>query len=196
MSFTLASQSSIRAHIFRNAGVCFKEESGHHDEAAIKATILAQGATPDEISDTLAEYKAKRIAQNNGGFVLGCDLILVCEGKIFSKPATLDNARVQLCNLRGKTHHLFSAGVIYEDHRLVWRVIERADLKMRDFSDTFLDTYLVENGDSILKSVGCYQIEKKGISLFDRLSGDYHAILGLPLLAILSYLRQRGFLQQ
>ena len=123
--------------------------------------------------------------------VIGCDQILVCEGRIFEKPKSLGEAADQLRFLRGKGHQLLSAAVVYEDGKPVWRTIGRAQLVMRAFSDTFLETYLDGQGDDLLTTVGCYKLEGAGVALFDKVQGDYFTILGLPLLELLAFLRSR-----
>ena len=195
MGLILASKSQARASLLRQAGVVFETKAASIDESSIKAALQADGATPDIIADTLAEYKAKRVAQNNPNMVLGCDQILVLGDQILSKPATIESAREQLYSLRARSHILISAAVIYEDHQPVWRKTTRAQLFMRAFSDQFIDRYIDACGPDILTSVGAYKIEGAGITLFDRIQGDYHAILGMPLLDILAYLRLKGVLE-
>ena len=65
---------------------------------------------------------------------------------------------------------------------------------MRAFSDRFLDAYLDAVGADAAASVGGYQLEKAGIQLFERIEGDHFVILGLPLVALLQYFRQAGWL--
>jgi septum formation protein len=65
---------------------------------------------------------------------------------------------------------------------------------MRSFSDAFLDGYLQSEGDNVLGSVGCYHLEGRGIQLFERLEGDYFSVLGLPLLPLLTVLREHGII--
>jgi septum formation protein len=65
---------------------------------------------------------------------------------------------------------------------------------MWEFSDTVLETYLAAEGTAVLGSVGAYRLEGRGIQLFARVEGDYFAILGLPLLELLGFLRERGAL--
>jgi len=65
---------------------------------------------------------------------------------------------------------------------------------MRAFSDEFLQTYLAEEGEGLLSGVGCYRLEGQGAQLFERIDGDYFAIVGLPLLPLLAALRERGIL--
>ena len=69
-------------------------------------------------------------------------------------------------------------------------------LKVRAFSDAWLDRYLDRNRDRILASVGAYQLEGEGVQLFERIDGDYFVILGLPLLSLLSFLRDCGALPE
>jgi septum formation protein len=97
-----------------------------------------------------------------------------------------------LKTLRGKAHFLNSAVCLVRDGDLLWSEMSRACMQVRDFSDAFLDDYLERNGDAVLSSVGCYQLEGEGIQLFDAIAGDYFTILGLPLLPLLAALRDYG----
>ncbi|GLQ35529.1 Maf-like protein [Amylibacter marinus] len=189
---TLASQSMARIAMLKSAGIDFTAMPAKIDEPAIMGALLAENATPNDVVDTLAEFKARRVASKQAGFVIGCDQILVCEKKIYSKAQTLDEAREKLRALRGKSHQLMSAAVIFEDGEPVWRTIGRAQLFMRDFSDAYLEDYLNGCGSEILSSVGCYLLEKEGVNLFNRVQGDYFTVLGFPLLEVLAYLRTRG----
>lgn len=196
-SVILASGSAIRAKLLREAGVTFDVEIAKIDETAIIASLKAENAKPADVVDVLAEYKAQRVAaKHNDSLVIGCDQILVCDKQIFEKSTTYDEAYGVLQSLRGKVHHLMSAVVIFEDGKPVWRYMGRAQLIMRGFSDEFLQSYLDENVDSILSSVGCYKLEEIGAQLFTRIQGDYFTILGIPLLEVLGFLRTRGVLKQ
>ena len=189
----LASQSTARQAMLRNAGVEFEAKPARIHEEAIMASFQAEGANPNDIVDALAEYKALRVAGSDPiGLVIGSDQILVCDKKIYSKARTIDEARSKLIELRGKPHQLMSAAVIFEDGKPVWRTVGRAQLFMRDFSDAFLDDYLEQSGSDILSSVGCYFLEDRGVSLFSRVQGDYFTVLGFPLLDVLEFLRGRG----
>ena len=191
----LASASEIRAQLLRNAGVDCKVIPARVDEDSIKMALEAEKALPRDIADTLAEMKARRIAEKgHGSLVLGCDQVLSFKGKVFSKPQTAEDAKQQLQTLRGETHQLLSAAVLYEDLKPVWRHVGVARLAMRDFSDDYLDDYLDRNWDSIRWSVGGYKIEEEGIRLFRMVQGDTFVIQGLPLLELLSYLTLRGTL--
>jgi septum formation protein len=89
---------------------------------------------------------------------------------------------------------LTTAVAVAREGRAVWRHVVPAKMTMRDFTDGFLDAYLAAEGEGILGSVGAYCLEGRGAQLFSRVEGDYFAILGLPLLPLLAYLRQQGAL--
>ena len=191
-ALVLASASPIRSRLLTNAGVAHQTCPVAVDEGAIKDAMLAEGAPPRDIADALAEMKAFRAAQRNpDSLILGCDQVLVFKGGLVSKPRNLDEARAQLVALRGQSHELLSAAVVFEAGRPVWRKIGRVQLIMRAFSDAFLDDYIARTGDDLLATVGGYKLEAEGVHLFSRIQGDYFSVLGLPLLEVLDFLRSR-----
>lgn len=193
----LASGSATRQQMLANAGVSFDVVVPRVDETAILQSLLAENAKPADIAGTLAEYKGRRVAGTApDALVIAADQVLVCNGKVYCKPQTMDQARDQLIELRGNGHQLLSAVVAFEGGQPVWRFVGRAQLQMRDFSARFLDSYLQSNGSDILSSVGCYKLETTGVLLFSHVQGDYFTILGLPLLEVLGFLRTRGVLSE
>ena len=192
----LASGSEIRAQLLRNAGVDFRIEKARLDEEMLRRSLEQEGATPRDIADGLAEAKAMKVsAKNPDSLVIGCDQILDFEGKVFSKPTSMKEAREQLKALRNNRHMLLSAAVIYRDGRPVWRHVGVVRLVMRDFSDDYLEDYLSRNWESIRWSVGGYKLEEEGVRLFSRVDGDYFNVLGLPLFELLTLLMASGDLK-
>jgi len=192
----LASASEIRQSLLRNAGVEFEQVTAQIDESSIRASLEAEHVRPRDIADTLADFKAQKVAMKKlDAFVIGSDQVLDFKGQVLSKPTSMDDARAQLRAMRGKEHRLFSAAVIYEKGKPVWRCVGETQMKMRDFSDSYLDSYLLRNWQSIRHSVGAYKLEEEGSRLFSSISGDYFVVLGLPLLELLSYLTMRGKLE-
>lgn len=191
----LASTSPTRLQMLRAAGLGPTPVAPRVDEATIRDALTAEGAHPRDIADTLAEMKARKVADKHPtDLVLGCDQVLALDREIFAKPETPEDARQQLRQLRGKTHKLLSALVVYENTEPVWRHIGEARLTMHDISDAYLNDYLDRNWDSIRHSVGCYKIEEEGVRLFSAITGDHFTILGLPLLPLLAYLGNRGMI--
>ncbi|RRH77870.1 Maf family protein [Falsigemmobacter faecalis] len=191
----LASASAIRAELLARAGVDVTLHPARIDEEAIRAALEAEGATPRDQADALAEMKARKVAGRfPGAVVIGCDQVLDFKGQVFSKPGDRDAARSQLQTLRGQTHKLLSAVVVYEGEKPVWRHVGEVRLTMREFSDDYLEAYLARNGTSVLDSVGGYKLEEEGVRLFSAVQGDYFTVLGLPLVALLGYLAQRGMI--
>ena len=191
----LASRSAPRAAILAGAGVAFEVVGSSVDEAALKARLLGEGLGPREIADHLAEAKASQVsAHEPDAIVFGADQTLDLDGVLFDKAADLAQARERLTILRGRTHRLHCAVAAAKGGTVVWRVSESPTLTMRDFSDVFLDGYLELGARALLGSVGCYLLEGEGAQLFERIEGDYFAVLGLPLLPVLDFLRREGAL--
>lgn len=189
----LASGSATRAKMLRDAGVAIETAIPAIDEAEVKASLRHDGATAAKVAEVLAEMKAQRVAAKaRGRLVLGSDQMLECDGAWFDKPAGRDDARRQLQFLRGKSHSLITSAVLVRDDARIWHMTDRAELRMRAFSDDFLEHYLAAAGEDVLHSVGAYRLEGLGAQLFERVTGDFFTILGLPLLPVLGILREHG----
>jgi len=181
--------------MLEDAGLAFTAQSPRVDEEAAKASLRAQGLKPCDQADVLAELKALSVSRGSSDFVIGADQMLAIEGDVLDKPKDLDEARAHLTKLRGRTHELITAAVIAREGAIIWRHINTPRLKMRAFSDDFLDDYLARAGDGALHSVGAYQLEGLGAQLFERVEGDYFSVLGLPLLPLLAFLREHGIVR-
>lgn len=211
----LASSSATRAALLRAAGLDFQTMIAAVDEAAIKQAAQAEGIPAPDAAIILAEAKAERIAgrlrrqaaADHGdaepaaadrgdadAVVIGCDQLLVCGEAWFDKPEDIAGARTQLRALRGRRHELVTAMVCWRGGRRIWQHVARPRLTMRNFSDAFLETYLEAEGEAVTSSVGAYRLEGLGVHLFEAIEGEHSAILGLPLLPLLGFLRQHGVL--
>jgi septum formation protein len=156
---------------------------------------LADAEGAETAALRLADSKARAVALDEpDALVIGADQILVCNGVWFDKPADLAAAREQLRTLRGLAHVLVTAIVCHQGEQRVWQHVAMPRLVMRDFSDAFLDEYLALEGDAVTSTGGSYRLEGLGAHLFASIEGEHAAILGLPLLALLAFLRQQGIL--
>lgn len=193
----LASGSAIRRQILDGAGLDYDVVVRPVDEAAIKDSMLAENSRLRDIADALAEAKAMRVSRQQAGLVIGADQIMVMadetgQDQLFDKPKDMEEVRSRLLSMRGKKHELVGAVVICENGFPVWRHVSRTKLWVREFSESFLDWYIETEGEALTKSVGAYRFEGPGSQLFEKVDGDFFAILGLDLLPVLQYLRTRG----
>jgi septum formation protein len=188
----LASRSEVRGRLLAAAALRFETRPSQLDERAAEAQAGVD--EPAAVAQLLARAKAHSIAAAMPGrLVLGADQTLAQSGRRFGKPACRAAAAEQLRALRGRTHELNSALALVRDGEVLFECVDTARLTMRDFSDGFLETYVELAGGAALASVGGYQLEGIGVHLFARVEGDYFTILGLPLLPLLDFLRQGGF---
>src|SRR4051812_26698807 len=191
----LASSSTARASLLRAAGVGFAIEPAAIDEAAIKQEARCGGESAIGAAVILATEKACAVSKRDpDSLVIGADQLLASGAEWFDKPRDLGEARIQLLGLRGRTHVLATAVCAAQSGVPVWHATSAPELTMRHFTEEFLDAYLAAEGEALLGSVGAYRLEGPGVQLFSSISGDYFAILGLPLMELLGFLRDRGLL--
>lgn len=196
LAVTLASGSASRRALLAAAGVAADSVAPNVDEASYRTSLRAEGVPVRDQAMQLAELKAVRVSSARGGLVIGGDQMLALGNEAFDKPADLAEARSHLTRLSGKSHTLETAIVVCEDGRPVWRHLARPRLTMRPLTPEFIEAYMEQCGDSLLSTVGAYQLEGVGAQLFSNIEGDYFSILGLPLLPLLDYLRVRKVLPQ
>lgn len=192
----LASGSTARRALLTGAGLRFTVRPAEVDEPALKSAARAEELDATAAALRLAHAKAAWVAQQETqALVIGADQILECKGTWYDKPPDLAAARRQLLALRGRPHALATAVVCRRGgDDLVWQHTALPRLTMRPFSEHFLDAYLAAEGEKILGSVGAYRLEGPGAQLFSAVEGDHAAILGLPLLPLLTFLREAGML--
>ena len=192
----LASQAAVRAAMLRAAGLTFTVQPARVDEGAVKEAMRAEDPKGHGTARARAALKARRVSAGvPGAFVIGADQLLVCGGEWFDKPVDVADARGQLRRLRGRRHTLVTAVSVVRDGAEIWGDLAFPALTMRPFSDAFLERYLERAGDGILACVGGYEAEGLGAQLLAEIEGDWFAVLGLPLLPLLAFLREHGLVE-
>ncbi len=195
MRLLLASQSPTRRRMLEAAGVPFETVSAALDEEEAKAGLIAAGFEPRDLAEMLAEIKAKSVAAS-GALVIGADQTLeLDDGTLLNKPGSREEALAQLRTLSGRTHYLHSAAVVVEKGARVWGETESVALDVRPLGKAFLEAYLDAEYEAVRGYVGGYRVEGRGAQLFEAIDGSHFAVLGLPLLPLLAYLRGRGALE-
>jgi septum formation protein len=186
----LASQSPARRRLLQAAGIVFQAQSHLVDETGPEFNL-----PPQDRSRALARAKALSLSRSHPkSLIIGSDQVMALEGTAISKPGNEKNLRAQLLMLRGKTHHLHTTVACAMDSDVIFAHTETAVMTMRDFSDQFLENYIVSVGTTALDCAGGYEIEGLGLQLFKTVNGDLFAIQGLPLLPLVEFLRQQGLL--
>ena len=177
-----------------DAGVPFSVQIADVDEDAVKSTH--DPADPVGLAVELARVKALAVSRRDpDAWVLGADQTLAFDGGLVSKAGSLAAARVRLASMRGRVHHLHSGAALARNGQIVWSGVDTATMRVRDFSDGFLDAYLTAEGEGLLACVGSYRLEGMGSQLFESIEGDYFTVLGLPLWPVLAELRRAGVLR-
>ena len=193
----LASQAAVRAAMLRAAGLSFSVQPARVDEGAVKDAMRAEDPEGRETARALRRPQgpAGERWRAPGAFVIGADQLLVCGNEWFDKPVDVADARGQLQRLRGRRHTLVTAVSVVRDGAEIWGDLACPALTMRPFSDAFLERYLERAGEGILACVGGYEAEGLGAQLLAEIEGDWFAVLGLPLLPLLAFLREHGLVE-
>lgn len=193
----LASKSQIRSLLLEKAGIEFSTVDPAIDEKEVKLSYISNNYPTRDIADVLADMKARKISNRfPDSIVIGCDQTLDFNSKILSKAKDQDELIHQLKQLQGNKHKLHSACVVYNAQKPEWRFIGSVSMTMRNLSDRYISKYVQDNWDDIKHSVGGYQLESSGISLFSKIDGDYFSVLGLPIIQLVGHLLNRGVIEQ
>ncbi len=193
MSLILASGSAIRRAMLEQAGVPHQVVPADIDEAAFKQRL----SEPRMIALELARAKAVAVGRRHPrDWVVGSDSVVAVDGRLFDKPADRAQAAEHLRFFSRKTLTLISAVALPRDGELDWNHAETARLLVRELSDPFIAVYLDAEWPAVAATVGVFRLEARGVQLFDAIEGDHFTILGMPLMALLGALRERGILPE
>jgi len=184
----LASTSPYRRALLERLGVPFRCRAPGVDEDALK--LGASG--PRELAERLALAKALSLRDEEpAATLIGGDQLVAFEGRIFGKPGTSARASDQLAAMAGRAHALITALAVWHDGR-TYRHIDVTTLHMRPLDRDAIARYVA--ADLPLDCAGSYKLERRGITLFERIeSEDHTAITGLPLIALTTILREIGY---
>tara|TARA_B100001057_G_scaffold203280_1_gene203971 strand:+ start:2897 stop:3472 length:576 start_codon:yes stop_codon:yes gene_type:complete len=191
MNIILASKSGVRKKILDNYKITSKVVVSNVDEDQIKDSLLAEGASPLNISKNLAEIKSIRVSNKYPDqLVLGADSVISLDNQLINKPKSRQEALEILKRLNNSKHFLISSACISKNGAMIWNHSDSSELKMKNFSESELKDYLKKITTETLLAYGVYQIEADGMRLFEYVKGDKDSIMGLPIKQIINYINK------
>ena len=175
----LASSSKTRIDYLKKYTKNFTVDKHLIDEDKFKISILE----PEKLSSDLAKQKALSLrTKYPNDIIIGSDQVLVCDKIIISKPKTLKKAKENLLFLKNKTHKLYSSIYVIKRGEQFFSHLKVAKIFFKNVSDSILNSYISNNKETVLSTVGSYKIEDNNKFNFIKiLSGDRETILGFPL---------------
>jgi septum formation protein len=183
----LASSSEYRRQLLQKLLIPFNSISPHIDES-----VLA-GEKPQETALRLAQEKAKKIGNEYPhALVIGCDQVATVDGEQLGKPLNHNNATAQLQKMRGREVVFHSALCLYNaaTGNMQADVVPYL-VKFRQLSDEQIESYLTK--EQPYHCAGSAKSEGLGIALIERMLGeDPNALIGLPLIKLITMLQNEG----
>ena len=191
MKIILASKSGVRKEILDKYKIDNEVIVSNVDEDEVKESLLSEGADPTSISKNLAEIKSIKVSNKNPDrYVLGADSVISLNKKLINKPNSREEAFDILKKLNNSMHYLISSVCIAKNGSMIWNHTESSELKMKNFNDEQLRSYLKKIETKTLLAYGVYQIEADGLELFEYVKGDKDSIMGLPIKEIINYIKK------
>ena len=177
--------------MLKSAGLAFEVKKPAIDEKALQQKFAQ--LMPSELAMQLAKAKAFSIHANEA-YVIGSDQTLEFESRVFHKAKSLPEAINNLRLLSGKIHKLHSAVVVVKNGKEQFSHTSTATLKMRQLSEAFVQSYAQKENEALLNSVGGYYYEAAGLQLFESVTGDLNTIMGMPLLPLLAFFKEKAII--
>ena len=191
MKIILASKSGVRKNILDHHNIKCDVVVSNVDEDEVKNSLQAEGAGPLEISKNLAEIKSVKVSNKNPDkLVLGADSVISLNDELINKPKSRDEGLRILKKLNNSKHYLISSVCFSKNGAMIWNHTDTSELKMKNFTDYQLISYLNKIKTETLLAYGVYQVEADGLELFEYIKGDRNSIMGLPVKDIMNYIDQ------
>ena len=195
----LATQSEIRRNLLKNTGIRFKAIKSDFDETQLQDAFNNKICSLKDVQDLVKKLsleKARNISDKySKDLIIGCDQTLYFKKRILNKPVNYEESFEQLKGLSGENHKLITATTCVMESKEIWSYISVQDMQMRTLSDEYIKNYINEIGDKVLNILGAYEIEGKGINLFESIGDDLFSIQGISILQLTKFLREAGYIE-
>ena len=190
---------AIRADMYQIAEDVACAQARAKAEAVLKS-VSAAGSEASSVSATAGSEAAESVSGAEGTapcsdsdiIVIGSDTVVVTEDEILGKPKDEADARRMLTKLSGRTHRVYTGVAILKkcageniqgsEDEVQSRVFSAfADVKFHSLDELQkqeIERYIA--GGSPMDKAGAYGIQDEGALLIDSISGDYYAVVGLP----------------
>ncbi len=148
------------------------------------------GESPHKYVTRLAEEKVRALDVEDGMVILGGDTVVVLDGEIIGKPADLNEARMILAKLVGRSHFVYSSYAVRDKDRLVFGY-DQASVYLKTLNAEAIEEYL-NNCPDVLTKAGGYAIQNKKWSFVERIEGEKTTVVGLPMSLVVKELAGFG----
>jgi len=181
----LASRSPRRKDILEKLNLSFVIDPPDIDESPIK------NESPINYVQRISAAKAEIVAQRHDKqcIVIAADTTVELQGEIFGQPRDLDEARLMIHKLSGKTHAVHTAVSVRCEMKIA-TAVDTAQVTMREVSNELLEWY-TGTGESIGKA-GAYAVQGHGAALVAGVTGELDTVIGLPVRLLTSLLADLG----
>jgi septum formation protein len=181
----LASGSPRRRELLTEAGLSFQIISPDVEE------LSGDNHSPRELALTNARLKCMAVSMAKPeAMVIGADTVVTLGGKVYGKPADLDEAARNLRDFSGRVHEVLTGVVLSSgDHRSEF--VSTSFVKFRNLRELDIEDYLSKV--YVLDKAGGYAAQEHRELIIEKFEGDYQNIIGLPVSLVLDQLDKMGF---
>jgi septum formation protein len=179
----LASRSPRRAELLTRLGLQFAVRIPHVDES------LLPGEEPMAAAQRLARLKAQAEVAG-GALAIGCDTLVVHDGRMLGKPEDAHHAVELLQQLQGDQHVVYT-GVALAAAGRVESAVEATRVWFRSLDRRECEEYV--GTKEPMDKAGAYGIQGFGAAIVERIEGDYFNVMGLPVQRLLELFKRFGW---
>ena len=180
MKLVLASKSPRRREILSMVTSDFEVRVSGAEE------IIPLGTSAFDVPACLAKIKAETVEATEDEIIIGCDTVVIHEGKILGKPRDKTEAALMLKSFSGKEHYVVS-GLAIKQGEKIYTCSETTTVKMRALSDEEISVYVER--DNPVDKAGAYGIQELAGAFVEGIGGDFYNVVGLPLCKLVTVLK-------
>ena len=185
-TIVLASASPRRKALLKQIGLKFKVDIG------VQEDVLTAGTEPHQLARHISLRKTLSVAGNyQDAIIIAADTFGIIDGQILGKPHSENEARAMLQTISGRCHAVITGFTIMDtDTTKTLSSSVETMVFIKHLTQIEIETY-VKSGEPLDKA-GAYAIQGLGAVIVERIEGDYSNVMGLPLCALTTALKEFG----